>query len=206
MPHRVDTDSHAAVTTCTELDHTYECAMSHKWTSHVIHNRQTIWKHRSRYIPSRITHMNELCHTRERIISHIIDNDSKASETTCTESCNTCEWVMPHTWMSHITHNRQRFEGIRHHCTMQGADHFRQPAATPAPRPQQHGGHRTVLHPNSMAKRTGNDSKEARHPQNSLSHPPLPHASALATQPPEPRPTHALSLRTPRLTRPHIPY
>ena len=57
------------------------CEMSHTWTSHV-------------------THMNESCHTYERVMSHIWTSHV----THMNESCHTYERVMSHKWMRRVTY------------------------------------------------------------------------------------------------------
>jgi len=55
---------------------------------------------------SHVTHMNESCHTYERVMSHIWTSHV----THMNESCHTFERVMSHIWMSHVTHmNTSRY-------------------------------------------------------------------------------------------------
>jgi len=48
---------------------------------------------------SRVTHMNESCHTYEWVVSHMW----MSRVTHMNESCHTCEWVVSHMWMSRVT-------------------------------------------------------------------------------------------------------
>ena len=62
---------------------------------------------------SHATHLNESCHTSEWVMAHTWM--SHVQHTRCNfmnESCHTCEWVMPHMWMSHVTHMKYN-AGIR---------------------------------------------------------------------------------------------
>jgi len=52
---------------------------------------------------SRVTHMNESCHTYERAMSHIWTSHV----THMNESCHTYERVMSHIWASHVTHTNE---------------------------------------------------------------------------------------------------
>jgi len=49
---------------------------------------------------SRVTHMDESCHSYGYVMSHI----STSLVTHVNASCHTYEWVLSHTWMSHVTH------------------------------------------------------------------------------------------------------
>ena len=49
---------------------------------------------------SHVTHIDESCHTHERVMSHIWTSHV----TRMNESCHTYEWVKSHVWMSHVTH------------------------------------------------------------------------------------------------------
>ena len=66
---------------------------------------------------SRVTHMNESCHTYEWVTSHIW----MSHVTLMNESCHTYEWVMSHIWMSHVTHMNESchtYEWLIHMCDM----------------------------------------------------------------------------------------
>jgi len=56
---------------------TCEWVVSHMWMSH-------------------FTHVNESCHTYERVMSCVFRHVN--------ESCYTCKWVVSQMWMSHVTH------------------------------------------------------------------------------------------------------
>jgi len=49
---------------------------------------------------SHVTHIDESCHTHERVMSHIWTSHV----TRMNESCHTYEWVRSHVWMSHVTY------------------------------------------------------------------------------------------------------
>ena len=49
---------------------------------------------------SHVTHMNESCHTYERVMSHIWTSHV----THMNESRHTNVWAMPHIWTSHVSH------------------------------------------------------------------------------------------------------
>ena len=54
---------------------------------------------------SHVTHMNESCHTRKRVISHKWMNLIAHMD----ESCHTYDWVMSYIWMSHVTHTNESY-------------------------------------------------------------------------------------------------
>ena len=81
-----------------ESCHTYEWVMSHVWVSHITHNWVTSRTNEPCHtsITSHVTHLshtNEPCHTERRL-----------GDVCMNESCLTHEWVMSHTWMSHVSH------------------------------------------------------------------------------------------------------
>ena len=102
----------------------YEWGMSHIWMSHIagararLCNRKRDVKESCRsheWVVSRIwmrlvPHMNESCHT--LWMSHVTHEwvMSQARARQCNvrknikESCRTCEWVMSHIWIRHVTH------------------------------------------------------------------------------------------------------
>ena len=97
------------------------CVMSHIWTSHVTqiwmrHECLDVWQR------SRVTHMNESCHTCEWVTSHmwmshlthmnashiatsqVNVTHINESVTLINESSHTYQLVMSHIWMSHVTY------------------------------------------------------------------------------------------------------
>jgi len=85
------------VTRVHALLHTHWWVMSHIWmipsqVTHVNDLWHTKWM-------SHVTHMNESCHTYEWVISHVW----MSHVTRMNESSHTYEWVMSHVWMSRVT-------------------------------------------------------------------------------------------------------
>ena len=88
--------SHVAHTN--ESCYTYECVMSHIWTTSL--SKCKLWLVVSHIWRSHVAHMNQSCHTYEWVLSHI----SMSHVTNINESWHTYGWVMSHIWMSHVTH------------------------------------------------------------------------------------------------------
>ena len=72
---------------------------------------------------SHATHMNESCHTYERVTPHIW----MSHVTHMNESCHTYEWVMSHIWMSRVTHMNESchtYECVMAHIWMTHSKHM----------------------------------------------------------------------------------
>ena len=103
------------------------------------------------YAMSHVTHLNELCHTSEWVMSYIwTSHVTHLNESCCTlewvtshtkrrghdvaacvrvthmnESCHTYKWSMPHIWMSHTTHISEschKYEWVTCHPKKKGYD------------------------------------------------------------------------------------
>ena len=63
---------------------------------------------------SRVTHMNQSCHTYESVMSRtydwVVSNIWMSYVTYMNEPCHTYEWVMSHTWMSRVKHDMEIIE------------------------------------------------------------------------------------------------
>ena len=68
------------------------------------HMRQIFWQNVTKRLnilyETEDVNVNELCHTCEGVMSHMW----MSHVTHMNESCHTYEWVMSHIWMSHVTH------------------------------------------------------------------------------------------------------
>jgi len=74
---------------------------------------------------SHVTHMNESCHARGRVMSHVWTCDAvrihewvmshiwMSHVTHMNESCHTYAWVMSHIWLSHATHRGLQAQVVR---------------------------------------------------------------------------------------------
>jgi len=78
---------------------------------------------------SHVTHMNELCHTHEWVMSHTW----MSYITHMNESCHTYKLVMSHTWMSYITHMNDlchTYEWVISHTWMSYVAHINESCHT----------------------------------------------------------------------------
>jgi len=72
---------------------------------------------------SHVTHMNESCHTYERVMSHVW----MRHVTRMNESCRTYEWDMSHIWTSHVAHMNESchtYERVMSHIRMSHVTHM----------------------------------------------------------------------------------
>ena len=74
----------------------------HTFTTHVLNDLAVCatWCIAQYEKKSHVTHVNEACHTYERVMSHLW----MGHVTHMNGSCLTWEWVMPQLWMSLVTH------------------------------------------------------------------------------------------------------
>ena len=137
--------------------HTYECVMSHIWMSHVTQSKWAnticMWTHHiaftnefhytciwflshiykgvmSHVSTSHVTHINESCHTYQRVMSHCITHAYDFYPTYTKASCHTYQRVMSHIWMSHVTHINESchtYEWVMSHISTSHVTHINVP-------------------------------------------------------------------------------
>jgi DNA-directed RNA polymerase subunit N (RpoN/RPB10) len=80
------------------LCYRYSDIILRTWICHVAWHIPSSSTARLQYV-HRVTHMNELCHAYEYVMSHVWTSHV----TRMNESRHTNEWFMSHVWISHIT-------------------------------------------------------------------------------------------------------
>ena len=80
----------------------YEWVMSHTWISHVTHMNESWHISTGKWTESTLAHMTNTCTYDKHL--HISQTLAHITNMISTCSCGKYEWVMSHTWISHVTH------------------------------------------------------------------------------------------------------